>query len=219
MAEELGKIEKPEAEQFKEKRKLYLVPLLYSWQDAPAEYSEKLNLYWQQVREHISNLELKAGRINRVFHESITVAGEEGLKVLEKLNPASCRITSAKCQNGAELELTEDRELAEENMDWERHLLMGFISQKVAKTVSDLLAEASRKRYEYIASRMDEAIKENEVAILFIREGHMLQFPPDLEVFMVSPPALDDIRRWLRDYTPAELKEEKDESQTASEPD
>ena len=160
MAEELGKIEKPEAAQFKEKRKLYLVPLLYSWQDAPAEYVQKLDLYWQQVSEHIANLELKAGRISRIFHESITVAGDEGLKVLEKLNPASCQIASAKCQNGAELELTEDRELAEENMDWERHLLMGFVSQKVAKTVSDLFAEASRKRYEYIASRMDEAIKE-----------------------------------------------------------
>jgi hypothetical protein len=51
MAEEMGKIGKPEAEKFREKRKLYLVPLLFSWENALAVYVEKLNLYWQQVRE------------------------------------------------------------------------------------------------------------------------------------------------------------------------
>ena len=37
-AQSLGKIERLEAELFKAKRKLYLVPLLYSWEDAPPEY-------------------------------------------------------------------------------------------------------------------------------------------------------------------------------------
>ncbi len=142
MAEELGKIEKPEAEQFKEKRKLYLVPLLFSWEDAPAEYVERFNLYWQQVSEHIANLESKIGKVNRVYHESITMAGEDGLKVLEKLNSAGCQIVRDKCQSGAEFEAAEDTELAEESMDWERHLLMGFISEKVARMVSDFFLEA-----------------------------------------------------------------------------
>ncbi|MFC1949965.1 hypothetical protein ACFLW0_07335, partial [Chloroflexota bacterium] len=71
MAEELGKIEKPEAEQFKSKRKLFLVPLLYSWEEAPAEYKEKFELYWQQVKEHIANLESKIGTVTRIYHESI----------------------------------------------------------------------------------------------------------------------------------------------------
>lgn len=207
MAEELGKIEKPEAGQFKEKRKLYLVPLLFSWEDAPEEYTKKLDQYWQQVREHIANLESKIGKVNRIYHESITISGEEGLKVLEKLNPSVCQIASDKCQSGAELEVVESKELVEESTDWERHLLMGFISQKVAKMVSEFFAEASRKRYEYIASRINETLQDNEVAMFFIREGHMVQFPPDLEVFMVAPPILDEIRRWLRDF-PANVKKE-----------
>jgi len=37
MAEELGKIEKPEVESFKGKRKLYLVPLIFQGNDAPPE--------------------------------------------------------------------------------------------------------------------------------------------------------------------------------------
>lgn len=208
MTEELGKIEKPEAGQFANKRKLYLVPLLYSWQDAPAEYSVLFDIYWQQVREHLANLESKIGGVNRIYHESIGIAGEEGLKLLEKLSPASCQIASEKCLNGAQVEAVEDAELVGESMDWERHLMMGFISEKVARMVSDFFAEASKKRYEHIARRIDETFKENEVALLFIREGHRVQFAPDIEVFSVFPPALNDITRWLRDYSPKEKTDE-----------
>ncbi len=204
MAEELGKIEKPEARQFREKRKLYLIPLLFSWEGAPAEYIEKFNLYWQQVREHVANLESKVGKVNRIYHESISIAAEDGLKVLEKLNPSSCQIARDKCQSGAQLEVAEDEGLAEESMDWERHLLVGFVSQKVAKMVSDFYLEASRKRYEHIAKKINETLKDSEVAVLFIREGHRVQFPPDIEVFSVAPPVLDEIHRWLRDRSSAD---------------
>jgi hypothetical protein len=208
MAEELAKLEKPEAGKYEGKRKLYLVPLLYSWESAPKEYVEKFNLYWQQVGEHIANLESKIGEVRRIYHESITIAGEEGIKVMEKLSPASCQITRDKCQNGAQVEVAEDAELTDESIDWERHLLIGFISQKVANMVSDFFLETLKKRYEYIARRIDETLKDKEAAILFIREGHRIQFPSDIEVFSVSPPALDEIHRWLRDRS---LKEEKDE--------
>ena len=199
MAERLGKFEKPEAKHFTSKRKLYLVPLLFSGEEAPAEYVEKFNLYWEQVSEHLANLESKIGKVSHVYHESIALAGENGLKVVEKLNPSCYQIAKDKCQSGAVLEATEDGELANESMDWERCLLMGFMSQKVAKMVSEFYVEASRKRYEHIAQRIDETLKANEVGIIFVREGHMVQFPQDIEVFSVAPPALDEIHRWQRD--------------------
>ena len=198
MAEELGKIEKPEAGQFREKRKLYLVPLLFSWEDAPEEYVNLFDLYWQQVKEHLGNLESKLGSVNKVYHESITLADEAGLEVLEKLNPASCQIVRDKCQNGAHLEVVEDKELAEETVDWERFLRIGFVSQKVGRMVSDFFVEATRKRYEHIASKIDETLGDNEVAMLLIWEGHGVQFHQDIEVFNVAPPVLDEIRRWQR---------------------
>lgn len=208
MAEELGKLVKPEAEQFKAKRKLYLVPLLFSWEDESEEYGEKFNLYWRQVGEHIANLESKIGKVNRVYHETITVAGEEGLKVIEKLNPSACQIIREKCQCGAEFEASEDAGLVEESMDWERHLMMGFMSQKVGKIIADFFIEASRKRFEYITSRINETLKENEVAMFIIREGHMVQFPADIEVFSVAPPVLDDIHRWLRDRSSTDKEDD-----------
>jgi len=208
MAEQLGKIEKPETEYFTGKRKLYLVPLIFYGEAAPPEYMEKFNLYWEQVRQQVANLESKIGKINHIYHESITLAGEDGLKVIEKLNPSCYQIARDKCQSGAVLEATEDKELAEENMDWERFLLIGFVSQKVAKIVSEFYVEASRKRYEDITRRIDETLKANESGILFIREGHMVQFPKDIEVFSVAPPVLDEIHRWQRDRLSSEPKEE-----------
>lgn len=199
MAEELGRIERPEAEQFRGKRKLFLVPLLYSWQEAPAEYLEKFGQYWREVKDQIIRLEAQTGKVSRVYHESITIAGDEGLKIMERLSPASCEITRLMCDNGAQVEIIEDPELAEESMDWERHLLMGFISRKVADTVSQFFTESMTKRYEHIAKKLDETFGADETAVLFIREGHRIQFPADIEVFIVSPPALNEIHRWLRD--------------------
>lgn len=208
MAEQLGKIEKPEAENFKGKRKLYLVPLIFSSEDAPPEYVERFNLYWEQVSQHIANLESKISKVSHVYHEAIALAGENGLEVMEKLNPSSCQIVRDKCQGGAVLEATEDKELAEETMDWERCILMGFISQKVAKMVTEFYVEVLRKRYDYIAQKIDETLKPDEVGILLIQEGHLVQFPPDIEVFSVSPPALDEIRRWRRDHLSTEKRGE-----------
>jgi len=207
MAQELGKINKPEANSFKGGRKLLLVPLIYSYKDAPPDYTEKYELYWKQVAEHVVNLEAKIGTISQVYHESISLGGDDGLKIIEKLNPESCQIARQKCQNGAKLEVIEDKELAEETIDWERCLFIGFLSDKVARKVSEFYIEASRRRHEQISKKIDEMLKADETAILFIREGHAVQFPQDIEVFSVAPPALDEIRRWLRDRTAAKESE------------
>jgi len=212
MAEELGKIEKPSVEHFEGERKLYVVPLLFAGEDAPAEYVEKFNRYWQDVSEHIVTQESKVGKVGRIYHESIALGGEDGLKVMEKVNSSSYQIAAEKCQGGAVFEATELAELANECMDWERCLLIGFISQKAAQMVSEQYRETSKKRYEHIAQRIDETLQTNQVAILFIREGHMVQFPQDIEVFSVAPPVLDEIHRWLRDLSKTDEEDEKDES-------
>ena len=213
MSEPLGKIEKPTAEGFVNKRKLYLVPLIFSSKDAPDEYAEKFNRYWEQVSQQIANLEAKIGKVSHIYHETIATAGEEGLKLVEKMNAACYQIVKEETRAGAALEATEDKELTEESFDWERCLVMGLISRKAIKMISELYIETMKKRYEHIARKINETLKEGEAAILFIHEGHMVQFPPDIEVFSVSPPALDEIRRWRREReAKAEKQEEKDAS-------
>ncbi len=213
MTEQLGKIEKPEAEQFKGGKKLYLVPLIFSGEDAPAEYKERCHRYWQQVAEQLASLEEKIGKVNRVYHESISLSGEEGMKLAEKINQSCYQIAKSKCDNEATFEAFEDRELLEEIIDWERCLLLGFVTVKVASKVSEFYTETSKKRYEFMVSRITETLKDNEAGLLFITEGHRLQFPKDIEVFSISPPGLDEIHRWLRD----EASKEKELKETGKE--
>ena len=199
MPEQLGKIERLEVEHFKQGKKLYLVPLVYSGEDAPDEYKEKCSRYWQQVTEQLTNLASKIGKVNRVYHESIFQCGEDGIKAMERLNLSSYQIAKTQCDNGAIFETIEERELFEEVMDWQRCLMLGFISDKVASEVSEFYVEAARKRNEFMAKKINETLKDDEAGLLFIREEHSVQFPSDVEVFSIFPPVLDEIHRWYRD--------------------
>ena len=207
MPEQLGKIERLEVERFKQGKKLYLVPLVYSGEEAPDEYKEKCSRYWQQVAEHLTNLASKIWRVNQVYHESIFQPGEDGMKTLKTLNPSSYQIAKTQCDNGAIFETVEEEELFEEVMDWQRCLMLGFMSDKVASKVSEFYVEAAKKRNEFIANKISETLKDDEAGLLFIREEHSVQFPSDIEVFSIFPPALDEIHRWYRDQ--ARLRTEK----------
>jgi len=199
MPEQLGKIERLEVERFKQGKKLYLVPLVYSGEEAPDEYKEKCSRYWQQVTEQLTNLASKIGMVNRVYHESIFQSGEDGMKALERLNPNSYQIAKTQCDNGAIFETIEEQGLLEEVMDWQRCLMLGFMSDKVASRVSQFYVEAARKRNEFMTKKISETLKDDEAGLLFIREEHSVQFPSDVEVFSIFPPALDEMHRWLRD--------------------
>jgi hypothetical protein len=217
MPEQLGKIERLEAERFKQGKKLYLVPLVYSTEEAPDEYKEKCNRYWQQVSEQLANLASKIGRVNWVYHESIFQSGDDGVKAMERLNPSGYQIAKTQCDNGAIFETVEEEELFEEVMDWQRCLMLGFMSDKVASKVSEFYVEATKKRNEYIAKKISETLKEDEAGLLFIREEHSVQFPSDIEVFSIFPPALDDIHRWYRDQARLRTEQMAEESKGKTE--
>ena len=211
MSEELGKIEKPPAEEFKKGRRLYFVPLIYCGIDAPSEYLERFNRYWEQVENQIGNLELKLGGADRIYHEFISAEGEEGIKVIEGLNEKSHQIARSRLDKGAQLESAEGNEVLTEFMDWSRCLALGLQNQKVFTRIYEAYLEANRKRNEYIAKQIDETLKVDETGVLFMREGHQVQFSSDIQVFYVAPPALDEIKRWLRDHESGH--EEKGDSQ------
>lgn len=196
MSEELGKIEKPPVEEFKTGRKLYFVPLIYCRKESPAEYLEKFNKYWNQVENQMSDLELKLGKVDKIYHELIPAGGEDGIKAIKDLNDKSYQLVKNRLDKGAQLEATEDRELLTEFMDWSRCLVVGLQNQKVFTKVYESYTEANKKRNEYIAGQIDETLKVDEIGILFMREGHQVQFPSDIQVFYVAPPALDEIKRW-----------------------
>jgi hypothetical protein len=207
MAEELGKIEKPSTEEFKKGRKLFFVPLVYKAKESPEDYLEKVREYWKQVEEQLADLELKLGKVSKVYHELVSSSGDDGIKAIEKLNEGSYQIARSRVERSARMEAVEDGEVLTEFMDWGRCLAIGLQNQKVLDTVYQAYVEAGKKRNESISKRLDETLKPDESGLLFMREGHQVQFPAGIEVFYVSPPALDEINRWLRDHELRKTKE------------
>ncbi len=215
MPEQLGKIERLEVEYFRRGKKLYLVPLIYCREDAPDEYKEKYDRYWQQAAEQLARLTSKIGKVNRIYHESIFVSGDEGMKVIERLTPGSYQVAKIHYNDGAVLEAVEEKELLAEVMDWQKCLMLNLTSEKVASRISEFYVEAAKKRNEFMLKKISETLKDNEAGLLFIRENHSLQFPNDIEVFSIFPPVLDEIHRWLRDQ--ARLEAEKVTKETEGE--
>jgi guanylate kinase len=84
-------------------------------------------------------------------------------------------------------------------MDWSRCLAIGLQNQGVIFRVYGFYTEANKKRNDYITKHLDETLGADETGLLFMREGHQIQFPADVQVFYVSPPSLDEIHRWFRD--------------------
>lgn len=199
MAEELGKIEKPSVEEFKEGRKLYFIPLIHRGEDSPDEYLIKFNKYWEQVEKQIAELETKLGVIKRIYHELVSAVGDDGIKAIEELCDKSGQIVKACLERGAQLEAAEGADELTEFMDWSRCLLLGLQNQKVISRVYESYLEAAKKRNEYIISKIDETLQKDETGILIMRENHQLQFPTDIQIIYVAPPALDEIKRWLRE--------------------
>jgi hypothetical protein len=200
MTQELGRIERPAAAQYQGKRKLLLVPLLYSPPTETEEGQAVLDRYWEQVRSQIASLELRLGQLRHIYHESLAQGGPDGLKQLEIADQRSYQFVQARCQSGATLEATEDPELLAEILDLQRFLVMPFASEKVARRIQEWFSESNRSRYDYIARQIDATLRENETGLLLINERHQVQFPADIEVFYVAPPALDEFRRWLQDW-------------------
>ncbi len=199
MTTPLGKIQKPEADRYKKGRKLYLVPMFVAPPDATDEFQVKLEQYWSGAQEHIARMEAALGPVDRIYHETVFLSGEEGEKLVEQLDPKGYSLVRGRCEAGAQLEATEDRAMVDEIADWQRCLTMGLVSQKAASTVVQAYMDVTNQRYQYIASRIDETLKEDESAILVISDNHRVQCSGDIQVFYIAPPALNDIRRWIND--------------------
>ena len=195
----LSQMPKPEAEQYRQTRKLFMVPAIVFPPEASDEAQRLQESYWNEVRDHIGNLERSLGQVARIYHETVFADGDEGLILVQTLNPKGSPFIQAMCQSSAKLEATEDRALVEESSDWQRCLSIGLMSSKVRTLAIDFLREITAKRYERVSARIDETLQEGEVGALFASEDHRIQFPADVQVFYVAPPSLDALKRWLND--------------------
>ena len=215
-SQELGKIEKPEAEKFQKGRKLIFVPLVFAPYENETELQKLHDKYWQQVEEQIANLEGKLMDVTRIYHEFICTDGEEGVKEIERMNAGSYDVVKNMVKKGAKLMAAESVELLGEFMDWNKCLSAGISSQKVITKVYEFYNEALKSREEWIRKGIDLTLGEDEFGLLVMRENNKIQFPSNVEVFYVAPPSLDEIKRWVRDKKSSPAQPTKKEEKPAA---
>lgn len=195
---ELGKIEKPPAESFKGKRKLYCVPNIYPIENAPDEYRELFNKYWDEVAQQIEKIEA-TGKVKRIFYETIYLEGEEALNIVAKVNDRAFQIIKKKLEEGGIFHPLERKELFGPFLDWSNCLRV-VATEEVFKKVFEFYTEFLNKRLQNILNVIESNLAADEAGLLIMKDEDRakLQFPGDIEVFLVTPPSYDDILKWMR---------------------
>jgi len=196
---ELGQIEKPNAESFTEKRKLYCVSNIYPIYDPPEDFKELFNRYWDEVEHQIEKIEI-AGKVKKIFCEMVYTKGEEMMEVLGRFNKKVQQIVKKKVEEGGTILPLEDKEIFAPYIDW-GNCLKVVSTKEVFTKIIDYYTELANKRLQHILNVIDENLTETEAGLLILKdEDRMrLQFPENIEVFLVTPPSYDDIMRWFRE--------------------
>ena len=205
MAQKLGEIKKPKVTEFSDVRKLFCLPLIPEPKDKNLDKDLKNHIeqFWKQAYTQIEDLE-KIGKIKHVFFESIIENEDQGLETIKQISPQSYEIIKQKIDKGAKLEVTENKETLDEYLDWSICLSVIQRSKKVFNKVLELHKDVNNRRNQEIAKKIDNTLKKNEPGLLVMTDENRLQIqsnlPNDIQVFLIHPPALNDVTRWFRDY-------------------
>ena len=204
---ELGQIQRPPADEFSGKRKLYCVANIYPVEEAENYYQELVKKYWDEVAQQIEKVEA-AGKVQKIFCEIIYQQGDEALNVLGTINERMLQIIKKKLKEGSTLIPLENKEILGPYTDWSNCLRVVFTKEVFSK-ILEFYKEFSEKRLQHFMSVIDSNLAEAEAGLLFMKDEDRskLQFPKDIEVFLITPPSYDDIIRWFREKLVSKSKE------------
>jgi hypothetical protein len=190
---------------FGESRRLFCLPLIpqFNKNDLGDDLKNSFDQFWVQVASQIRELE-RMGRISHVFMESITKGGESGLEMLKQLSEEYHRLVKEKLDKGATMVALEKEEILNEFLEWSLCLSVIRRSQKVFTKVLEFHQDAKERRNKEIAEKINQTLSKNDCGLLIMTDENRLQIQPilssDIQVFLIHPPAFNDIMRGFREY-------------------
>lgn len=210
-AEEMDSVGKTTAGDILMSRKVYIVTMAQPSPGAPDGFEERYNAYWNAVEQQLSQIEARAGTVLRVFAEGVLGRGDDAMLMLQKSNPGAHRVVRQRVSAGAVFEEFEDSDLFGQVIDWGRCLQVGLINQTVAEHIQTRYTEATEKRTEHLHKRLEEGILESEAALI-LGGDPTIKIPEGIERFLISPPELDALERWVQQANEA-IRQEMAEGQ------
>ncbi len=206
MSQKLGEITKPKVTDYTEKRKLFCLPLIpdIKGMEMPDNLKKSFEQFWNQAKPQIEDLE-RTAKISYIFFESITQDSKQGLEQTKNINKQSHKLIKEKIKEGAKLVTIENHETFNEFLDWSICLSMIGRSPKVFNKVLEFYNNAAKQRLEEIAKKIDKTLGNKESALLIMTDENRMQLqsnlPSDIQVFLIHPPAFNDIKKMLRDLS------------------
>ncbi len=215
---ELGKIEKPEADSFKEKRKLYVVPTL-PFEELAMEVDidkAKVERFWGEVREKIEYFRSTYGNISMVYVEGMNEDETKGIEFFERFGKESNHYKFIKnlTESGAKLKGIDSTGSLRQ-----AKILFDEYSKSFSPETEDIHKGFYGKEVdfdkwrEYLVKRIQEIqdgiskhatgiiseLPENSNGVLIFTDGRPIDYPSGIDVFQIRPPAFDELARMLRD--------------------
>ena len=215
---ELGKIDKPEAASFKSRRKLYVVPT-FPFEELAQEFkieTAKIERFWGEVREKINYFVATYGNINAIYLEGMNEEEKVVIETFEKFGKESnhYKLMKSLTDSGAKItgiekagSIKKSRLLFEEYsrsfLPEMKELHEGFFGKDIdfdgwrdylVKNIQEIQNEMGR-----FVSDLIGKLPEDEIGVLFITDRRPVEYPQGMDVFMIRPPAFDEITKNIRD--------------------
>ncbi len=177
-------------------RNIFIVRLVQAIPELEG-FDQVLNSYWDAVRNQLERQQIGTGAIRHIFIETVPGRGEDARVDLQGMNPAALSLVQHLTANGAEIQEFEDKDLLAELIDWGICASQQLTSNKVRQAVATGHAESVGLRNDHLAKRLNDTIKDGDTALV-LAVSSQLPIPDSIERFIVSPPELDQLERWLR---------------------
>ena len=149
------------------------------------KYLEAVKHFWEIVATTIESLELDYSNL-KLYQDGLPVYGKEKKIVAEVAESGSenHRLLQILNRKGAVIMGTESPELLVKE-----HELMMQMLKPVDSTETSLAGAQTllNQRDEYIAQRIDETLKDNEMGILFLGLMHTIETRLAKDIFVIQP--------------------------------
>ncbi len=208
-AEEIGSAGESTTGDIMMTRKIYIVTMVQPSEGAPEGFEEHYDAYWDAVDKQVSQLEAKAGTVARIFAEGIIGKGDDALLMIQQSNSGAHKVLRSRVSSGAVFEEFEDTDLFSKVVDWGRCLHIGLINEEVAAEIQGKYDNFTEKRLGHLQKRLEEGILESESALILGGDPNF-KIPDGVEKFLVSPPELDELERWVK-KTNEEIQQQMDQ--------
>lgn len=216
---ELGKIEKPDIQSFREKRKLYVVPVL-PFEEMGAQFkidTPKVERFWSEVKEKLDYFAGTYGKISIIFLEGIDQENKAGIDLFDNLGRESYhyKLMKSLIDSGAVIKGIEKEEHIERSKlmfeEYSKSFLpeieelhKGFFGKDIdingwREYLVKKIQETQDEMNKFSSKIISETSGEKGNSVLFMTEGRPIGFPAGIDVFQVRPPAFDELLRNLRE--------------------